>query len=79
MVENKNFALIKAHEHDNIAIQMLNICVDSIFKLLEMNFTQASLASVFPSEWKKDKSNIKNNCPASFLPVCGKKFFKTYF
>ena len=38
----------------------------------------------FPSEWKKgndvpihkkdDKQNVKNYCPVSLLPICGKIF-----
>ena len=43
----------KAHGHDELSIYMLKICGDSICLPLEMNFKQALLSGVFPSEWKK--------------------------
>ena len=46
----QNFDSHKAHGHDNISIRMLKIFVDSIYKLLEIIFSQALLTGVFPSE-----------------------------
>ena len=47
-----------------------------------MIFKQSIEAGVFPSEWKKanivpthkkgDKQTLKNYCPVSLLPICGK-------
>ena len=42
----------KPHDHDNISICMLKICVNSIYKPLEMIFRQALLTGGLPSDWK---------------------------
>ena len=44
----------KAHGQDKISIQMLQLCVNSICKPLELIFQQAMESSSFPSEWKKE-------------------------
>ena len=43
----------KAHGHDKISIQMLQLCGNSICKPLEVIFQQAMESGSFPSEWKK--------------------------
>ena len=63
---------------------MLNICGYTICKPLELISKQALSTGVFPSEWKKgnivlcykkgDKQNLKNYCPVSLAPMCGKIF-----
>ena len=70
------------HGHDNISIRMLKICGPSIYKPLEIIFNQCLETGVFLSEWKKgnivsihkkgDKQILKNYCPVSLLPICGK-------
>ena len=70
----------KMHGHDNIIIRMLKVCDPSIYKPLQIIFNQ--YLGVFLSEWKKgnivsihkkgDKQILKNYCPVSLLPICGK-------
>ena len=53
-----------------------------ICKSLELIFKQAMKNGSVPSEWKKenvvpihtknDKQCLKNYCPVSLLPICGK-------
>ena len=43
----------KPHGHNNISIRMLKICGDTIYKPLEMIFSQTLTGGLFPSEWKK--------------------------
>ena len=72
----------KMHGHDNISIRMLKVCGPSICKPLEIIFNQCLETGVFLSEWKKgnivsihkkgDKQILKNYCPVSLLPICGK-------
>ena len=79
----------KAHGHDKISIQMLQLCGNSICKPLELIFQQAIESGFFPSEWKKgnvtpihkkdDKKCLKNYRPISLLPICGKIFEKLSF
>ena len=79
----------KAHGHDKISIQMLQLCCNSICKPLELIFQQAVESGSFPSEWKKgnvvpihkkdDKQYLKNYRPISLLPICGKTFEKLVF
>ena len=61
---------------------MLKICGLAIFKPLAITFKQCVDAGVFPPEWKKgnivpihkkgDKQTLKNYCPVSLLPICGR-------
>ena len=79
----------KAHGWDNISIQMIKICDESLVKPL-MKVYQNSLDScIFPSKWKKanvvpvyknkgDKC-VKNYRPMSLLPIFGKIFEKCIF
>ena len=63
---------------------MLKICGSSIYKPLEMILKQCIETGAFPSEWKKgnivpirkngDRQILKNYCPVSLLPICGKIF-----
>ena len=72
----------KAHGHDNIGIRMVKVCGPSIYKLLEIIFSQWLETGAFPSEWKKDnivpihkkgdKQMLQNYRPVSLLPICGK-------
>ena len=80
----KNLDPNKAHGHDMISIRMIKLCGISICKPLEIIFQNCLRSGKFPSEWKKanvvptfkkgDKQCIKNYCPVSLLPVCGKVF-----
>ena len=79
----------KAHDHDKISFQMLQLCGNSICKPLERIFQQAMESGSFPPEWKKgnvvpihkkdDKQCLKNYRPISLLPICGKIFEKLIF
>ena len=61
---------------------MLKVCGPSIYKPLEIIFSQCLETGVFPSEWKRgnivpihkkgDKLTLKNYRPVSLLPICGK-------
>ena len=72
-----------------MVIHILKICGGLIYKVLEIIFRQALLTGVFPSEWKKvnivsvhekgDMQKIKNYCPVSLLPICGKIFERLIF
>ena len=74
----------KAHGHDMISILTIKLCSISICKPLEIIFQNCLRSGKFPSERKKanvvptfkkgDKQCIKNYCPVSLLPVCGKVF-----
>ena len=78
-----------ARGHDKISIRMLQLCVNSICKPLELIFRQAMESGSFPSEWEKgnvvpihkkdDKQCLKNYRPISLLPICGKIFKKLNF
>ena len=79
----------KTHGNDNISIRILQLCGNSICKSLELAFQQAMESCSFLSEWKKgnvvsihkkdDKQCLKNYCPISLLPICGKIFDKLIF
>ena len=74
----------KAHGHDMISIRMLKLCGEAICRPLNIIFKTCLNTGKFPSEWKKgnvvpiykkdDKQNVKNYCPVSLLPICGKIF-----
>ena len=76
----------KAHGYDDISIRLLKICDSSIVKSLSMNFKSCSKTGTFPSNWKKQKSNVvpvhkkgdnqllQNHRPVSLLPICSKIF-----
>ena len=79
----------KAHGHDKISIRMLQLCVNSICKPLELIFKQSMESGSFPSEWKKGnvvsilkkagKQCLSNYRPVSLLPICGKNFERLFF
>ena len=79
-----NFDSNKAHGHDEISIRMLKICRSSVSRPLQIIYKSCLERGKFPQEWKKanvvpvhkknDKQVVKNYCPISFLPICGKIF-----
>ena len=79
----------KALAHDKISIRMLQLCGNSICKLLEFIFKQSMESGSFPSEskkgnvvtihWKDDEQCLKNYRPVSLLLICGKMFEKLIF
>ena len=85
----QNLGPNKAHGHDNISIQMLRLCGDSICKPLELIFQQTmesgsfrlngKKGNVVPIHKKHDKQCLKNYRPISLLPICGKTFEKLIF
>ena len=68
---------------------MLKICGNTISKPLESIFKQALITGTYPSGWKKgnmvpvhkkgNKQYIKDYCPVSLLPICGKFFERMLF
>ena len=74
----------KAHGHDMISIRMLKLCGEAICRPLNIILKTCLNTGTFPSEWNKgnvvpiykkdDKQNVKNYCPVSLLPICGKIF-----
>ena len=73
-----------AHGHDEISIRMLKICGSSVCRPLQIIYKSCLDRGKFPQEWKKanvvpvhkknDKQLVKNYCPISLLPICGKSF-----
>ena len=84
----QNLNPIKAHGHDKINIRMLNICVNSLCRPLELIFNDCLANGIFPSDWKKgnivpvhkkyDKC-LNNYRPISLLPICSKIFERLIF
>ena len=80
----------KAHGWDDISIQMIKICDESLVKPLRKIYQFSLDSCIFPSKWKKanvvpvyknkgDKSIAKNYRPVSLLPIFGKIFEKCIF
>ena len=67
-----------------LSIRMLKISDESLCGLLGLIFQSCFENGKFPSEWKKanvvptykknDKQLVKNYCPISLVPICGKIF-----
>ena len=74
----------KAHGHIEFSIRMLKICGFSICRSLQIIYKSCLDKGKFPLEWKNanvapvhkknDKQLVKNYCPVSLLPMCGKIF-----
>ena len=74
----------KATGSDEISGQMLLICDESVVLPLLIIFRNILESSVYPDQWKlanvvpmykkEDKQFVKNYCPISLLPICGKIF-----
>ena len=74
----------KAHGHNEISIGMLKICGSSVCRPLQIIYKSCLDRGKFPQGWKKanavpvhkknDKQLVKNYCPISLLPICGKIF-----
>ena len=79
----------KAHGHYEISIRMLKLCESAITEPLYLIFKNCLSSNTFPDVWKKaniilvhkkgDKQVLKNYCPVSLLPICGKIFEKLLF
>ena len=80
----------KAHGWDEISIQMIKLCDESLVKPLVKIFQYSLDCGIFPGKWKKanvvpvyknkgDKSVVKNYRPVSLLPILGKIFEKYIF
>ena len=74
----------KAHGHDMISIQRIQICDTSICRPLKLIFQPCLESGKFPTEWKKmnvvpvhkkgDKQILENYRPISLLSIAGKIF-----
>ena len=79
----------KSQGCDNISIQVLQLCADSIHIPLGIIFRKILETGIFPEKWKLanvtpihkkgDKQLISNYRPISLLPVCSKIFEKIIF
>ena len=82
----KALKLNKAHGHNEISIRMLKLCESAITEPLYLIFKNCLSSNRFLDVWKKanvilvhkkgDKQVLKNYCPVSLLPICGKIFEK---
>ena len=72
----QNLVSGKAHGHDNISIRVLKICGSAIFlnNVLIQVFSHliGKRAILFLFIKKVTKQTLKNYCPVSLLPICGK-------
>ena len=86
----RSLSINKAHGWDDISIQMIKICDESLVKPLMKIFQFSLNTSIFPEHWKKanvvpvyknkgDKSVVKNYRPVSLLPIFGKIFEKCLY
>jgi hypothetical protein len=79
----------KSHGCDNISIQMLQLCAESVVIPLGIIFKNIIKTGIFPSQWKfanvtpihkkGNKQMVSNYRPISLLPVCSKIFEKILF
>ena len=79
----------KAHDCDDLSINMIKICDTGIVKPLYLIYMKCLETGRFPSNWKKanvlpihkkENRQIKKNYrPISLLPICGKIFEKLIF
>ena len=79
----------KSHGCDNIPIQMIQLCMESIHIPLGIIFRNLISTGIFPDQWKLanvtpihkkgDKQPVSNYRPISLLPVCSKIFEKLIF
>ena len=79
----------KSHGCDNISIQLLQLCAESVAIPLGIIFKNIIKTGVFPTQWKYanvtpihkkgNKQFICNYRPISLLPVCSKIFEKFLF
>ena len=80
----------KAHGWDDVSIQMVKLCDESLVKPLMKIFHLSLDSGIFPEIWKKanvvpvfknkgDKSAVKNYRPVSLLPIFGKIFEKCLY
>ena len=79
----------KAHGADQISVQMIKLCGNSISVPLQIIFNNIVAKGIFPDQWKmanvtpvhkKDnKQIIKNYRPISLLPIFAKLFEKMVF
>ena len=78
----RNLDSNKAHEHDMISIQMINICDTSICRPLKLIFQCCLEKGKLPNEWKQanevpvhkkvDKQILKYYRPISLFSIAGK-------
>ena len=79
----------KVHGHDNIAITIIKLYINSVahpLTLIIQNFmaagtfpTQCKRANIFPIHKKNVKQIVSNYRPVSLLPICSKIFEKLIF
>ena len=79
----------KAHGYDNLSIEMIKFCEESITIPLKIIFEEALKCGVFLEIWKKanvvsvnkkeDKTLVKNYRPISLLPIFSKIFERVIY
>ena len=79
----------KAHGYDNISVNMIKLCGDSLVVPLKLIFNNILRTAKFPNQWKRanvtpvhkkeSKQLIKNYRPISLLPIFAKVFEKIIF
>ena len=79
----------KSHGCDNISIEMIKICSESVTIPLKIIFEESLKKGIFPEIWKKanfvpihkkeDKTLIKNYRPISLLSIFGKIFERVIY
>ena len=78
----------RAHEHDDISIQMIKLCSKSVVKLVSVTFINCTDTGISDT-WKRsnnifvhkkgNKQIVDNYRPVSLLPIIGKIFEKLLF
>ena len=78
-----------AYGTDQISVQMIKLCGNSILLPLQIIFTNIIAKGIFPDQWKianvtpvhkkEKKQNIKNYRPISLLPIFAKLYEKCFF
>ena len=79
----------KAHGHDDISVNMIKLCGESLILPLNLIFNNILRTAKFPKQWKRanvtpvhkkeSKQLVKNYRPISLLPIFAKMFEKIIF
>ena len=85
----RTFDVNTVHDHDNISVTMIKLCINSVAHPLTLIIQNFMAAGTFPTQWKRanivpihkknDKQIVSNYRPVSLLPICSKIFEKLIF